>query len=98
MHLQKESSSETGAFDMPVASLPKVHKATIKVDFSKTREWLKAHRHEYIGQWVVLDGDRLVGAGDDPRPFFEQARAEGVTIPFVEFIKDNSEPFMGGWL
>jgi hypothetical protein len=83
---------------MSTTSLPKVRKATIKYDFSKSREWLKQHRGEYIGQWIVLDGDRLIGAGDDPRPIVEQARAEGVTLPFVKFIRDTSEPFMGGWL
>lgn len=83
---------------MSTATLPEVRKATIKIDTAKSREWLQAHRHEYIGQWVVLDGDRLIGAGDDPLPFIEQARAEGVKSPFMEFIRDTSEPFMGGWL
>jgi hypothetical protein len=83
---------------MSVTSSPKVRKATITVDFTRTGEWLKLHRHEYVGSWVVLDEDRLVGFGDDPRPVVAQARAEGVRIPFVEFIRDGSEPFMGGWL
>jgi hypothetical protein len=84
---------------MPVASLPpKVRKTTFKYDTSKSREWLKAHRHEYIGKWVVLDGDTLIGAGDDPRPIVATARAAGAKILFVEFIRDTSEPFMGGWL
>lgn len=83
---------------MATNSLPKIRRVDVKYDFSKSREWLKAHRHEYIGQWIVLDGDRLVGAGDDPRPIVAQARAEGVTMPFVEFVRDTSEPFMGGWL
>jgi hypothetical protein len=69
-----------------------------EVDFSKEREWLKEHRHEYVGQWIVLDGDRLVGHGDNPVPIFAQARAEGVAIPFVKFIRDESEPFCGAWL
>jgi hypothetical protein len=81
-----------------VTELPKVRRATVKVDFTRERQWLKQHRHQYVGQWVVLAGDRLIGAGQNPRPFFEQARAEGVTIPFVEYIRDESEPFMGGWL
>ena len=81
---------------MSVTSLPEVRKATNPVDFTKTGEWLKQYWHEYVGNWVVLDGDRLVGYGDDPRPIVAQARAEGVSIPFVEFIRDESEPFMGG--
>lgn len=83
---------------MSVTSLPEIRKATNTVDFTKIGEWLKQHRHEYVGNWVVLDGDRLVGYGDDPRPIVTQARAEGVMVPFVEFIRDESEPFMGGWL
>lgn len=83
---------------MSTASLPKVGKATFTYDTSKSREWLKAHRHEYIGKWVVLDGDTLLGAGDDPRPIVAQARATGLKTLFVKFIRDTSEPFMGGWL
>jgi len=83
---------------MPVVSLPKISKANVHYDFSKSREWLKVHRHEYIGKWIVLDGDCLLGAGDDPRPIVAEARAAGVKMPFVKFIRDTSEPFMGGWL
>jgi len=83
---------------MSVKSMPKIRRVTVDYDFSKSRAWLKAHRQEYIGKWIVLDGDRLIGAGDDPRPIVVQARVEGVTMPFVEFVRDTSEPFMGGWL
>jgi hypothetical protein len=84
---------------MPATSLPQIRKSSFgKVDFSREMEWLRQHRHEYIGQWIVLDGDRLVGAGNDPVPIVTQARAEGVRIPFVEFVRDETEPFMGGWL
>lgn len=83
---------------MAVKSLPKIRRVSVDYDFSKSREWLKAHHHQYLGRWIVLDGDRLIGAGDDPRPIVAQARAEGLTRLFVEFIRDTSEPFMGGWL
>jgi len=69
-----------------------------RVDCAKERAWLAEHRREYIGQWVVLDGDRLVGHGPDPKPIVEQARAEGLKALFVQFIRDDSEPYMGGWL
>jgi hypothetical protein len=75
-----------------------IRRTESKVDLTEEREWLTKNKHKYIGQWVVLDGDRLVGAGDDPLPFVEKARREGVKIPFVEFVRDNSEPFTGGWL
>lgn len=83
---------------MNTKTLPEVHKASFQFDTSKSRQWLKVHRHEYVGKWVVLDGDRLIGAGDDPHPIVTRVRAEGVKMPFVEYIRDTSEPFWGGWL
>lgn len=83
---------------MSVTSPPQVRKTTREIDFSLIEEWLARNRHEYIGKWVVLDGGRLIGFGDDPRPLVAQARAEGVSAPFVELIQDDSEPYTGGWL
>jgi len=75
-----------------------VRRAESKVDLSKERKWLKENKDKYIGQWVVLDGDRLVGVGKDPIPFVEKARREGVKIPFMKFVEDHLEPFTGAWL
>ena len=83
---------------MTTTSAPKVHKAKAAFDFSQISEWLKQHSHEYVGKWVVLAGGRLIGAGDDPLPIVRQARAQGIKAPFVEFVRDDSEPFLGGWL
>lgn len=68
------------------------------VDLEKEHEWLRQHKQEYVGLWVVLDGDRLIGYGSDPLPIYKQAKVEGVRIPFVRFIRDESEPFCGAWL
>ncbi len=78
--------------------LPKVRRTKTRVDLSKERKWLEENQEQYMGKWVVLDGNRLVGFGDDPLPFVEKARSEGVKTPFVQFIADESEPFMGGWM
>ncbi len=84
---------------MTTKTLPRVMKSSIgKIDSTKQREWLQEHQHEYVGQWIVLDGDRLVGNGNDPLPIAEQAKAQGVKIPFVHFVRDESEPFWGGWV
>ncbi|NJM52865.1 MAG: hypothetical protein HC846_05415 [Blastocatellia bacterium] len=77
---------------------PKVRKTNERVDLSLSQKWLDENQHNYVGKWVVLDGDKLIGSGDDPRPIVEKARATGVKIPFVKRIEDTSEPFMGGWL
>lgn len=46
-------------------------------------EWLKAHREEYAGLYVALDGDKLVGQGATMREAREQAIENGVDNPFL---------------
>ena len=89
---------EGGGKRMATQTCLEVGRSSRPVDVVKEQEWLARHKGEYISQYIVLDGGRLIGHGIDPRPFVAQARAEGVKAPFVHFIDDNSEPFVGGWL
>jgi len=59
--------------------------------------WLKAHREEYSGQYVALDGDRLVGSGETLREANEQAQRQGVTQPFLVHISSEQSAPFGGW-
>lgn len=59
--------------------------------------WLKAHREEYAGQYVALDGDRLVGNAATIREAREQARQHGVEHPFLTHISSANEAPFGGW-
>jgi hypothetical protein len=45
-------------------SAPPVVKAVAVVDRSRTAEfdWLREHARKYAGQWVALDGTRLLAA------------------------------------
>lgn len=80
-------------------TLPEVRKASRPyIDRSRELAWLAAHREDYAGQWVVLEGERLLGNGDDPRPIVDQARAEGIECPFVVHIRAETGPVMGAWL
>jgi hypothetical protein len=80
-------------------TLPQVRKASRPhIDRSRELAWLAAHRREYAGQWVVLEGERLIGHGDDPRPIVAEARAEGIDCPFVVHIRAESGPVIGAWL
>ena len=69
--------------------------------------WLKAHREEYAGQYVALDGNRLVGSGSTIREATDEARRQGIDHPFLTHISSandapandapaNDAPF-GGW-
>ena len=40
----------------------------------------------YSGQWVALDGDRLIASGPRAKEVYSKAKAEDVEIPFVELV------------
>ena len=87
-----------GSASKPV---PKVRRSARGVtDHSKCDEWLRLNRDNYRGQWVVLDGDRLIGHtpnSDEATALFKQARAEGVYSPFVQLIPLDDEPIWMMW-
>lgn len=65
----------------------------------KSLRWLHENRDKYSGQWVALDGDRLIASGSTAKQVYSKAKAEGVEIPFVELVTNReSAPFTGGWL
>jgi hypothetical protein len=53
--------------------------------------WLAEHEAEYVGQWLALDGDRLLSHGADRHKVRAAARAQGVESPFVVFAEDQQE-------
>ncbi len=84
---------------MPSKTLPPVRPARLKaIDRSRELHWLSQHRHEYYGEWVVLNADQLIGHGRNLGPIMEQARALGIERPLVVRIEEDEGPSMGGWL
>jgi hypothetical protein len=67
------------------------------IDCSRELRWLKEHRQEYMGQWVALDGDRLVAHGTNGREVYEEARQSGVEVPALVKIDPSDELPFGGW-
>jgi hypothetical protein len=64
---------------------------------SVQQQWMARNGALYKGEWVVFDGDRLVGHGPDPKEFYDLARAQGVTSPFVVHLPTGEELPWGGW-
>lgn len=66
---------------------------------AKSLRWLHENREKYSGQWVALDGDRLIASGPTAKDVYSKAKAEGVEVPFVELVTDQEPvPSTGGWL
>ena len=59
------------------------------------RAWLDAHRDEYLGQWVALDGDHLVAHGTDAKKVYDEE--EGVKAPYLVHVTPKVEAYVGGW-
>ena len=68
-------------------------------DFSREHAWLKKHRDEYDGQWVALNGDKLIAAGFDGKEVARKARELGSNGAFITFVEGNHHPrFISGGL
>ena len=57
---------------------------------------MNEHAHEYGGQWVALDGDRLIAHGTNADEVFAAADVDGAYLPLVTYIPPtNAAPFAG---
>jgi Family of unknown function (DUF5678) len=65
--------------------------------FRREYEWLRQHRHEYPGQYVVLEGEKLFAHGTDGRKALAEARQAGAKHPVVVRIEAEDELPFGGW-
>lgn len=66
------------------------------LDDTREREWIKEHRHEYAGQWVALDGDRLVAASPSQAEVWAAVKHDGAKLPLVCRIPAPDEPLPMG--
>ena len=63
----------------------------------REQRWVAEHRDEYMGQWVALDGNRLIVHGHDARTVYQAAREAGVIAPFLVRVNPVDELPFGGW-
>ena len=62
-------------------------------------EWLKANRAQYGGQYVALDGDRLIATGKNYPEAAAAAQRAGIKRAFVTFVyPPDYVGETGGWL
>lgn len=67
------------------------------LDCSRELKWLTEHRAEYAGQWVALDGDRLLAHGKVAREVREKAHELGVELPLIVQVESPEDFPFGGW-
>ena len=64
--------------------------------FELAMKWLEENRQKYLGKWVCLDGDKLIAFGADGLKIYQEAKAKGIEVPFVEHIVEENEVYGGG--
>ena len=66
--------------------------------YAREMYWLRVHQAAYAGQWVALDGERLLSHSTEVHQVYAEARAAGVAVPFVAYIDTPDAGQWGGWL
>ena len=70
-----------------------------EVDSSREMAWIAKPDLQYVNQWVALDGSDVVAHGPNAKTVVAEARAKGLTAPFLYYVQEPSpEPFFMGWL
>jgi hypothetical protein len=57
----------------------------------KEREWCRTHLSElrgFIGEWVILEGERVVGHGTDSAGLIAKAKRQGIKIPYIFLVRE----------
>ncbi len=65
-------------------------------DSTREMEWVEQHKHEYPGQWVALDGDRLIAASPNRMDISVAIKADGAKLPLILRIPSPDDlPYIG---
>ena len=59
--------------------------------------WLAQNAHLYPGQWVALDGSRLVAHGPDLKTVSTAASNQGIERPLLTHLPEESDLPFGCW-
>ena len=65
-------------------------------DATPSLRWIEEHSAEFAGQYVALDGDRLVASGTDSKEVIAAVRATGLNgLLFTLIPPADAPPFVG---
>ncbi len=94
--LQEQERQDAAPLPTAAAAPPR-QRETVEEQLARYRkamDWIDEHRAEYLGQWVVLVGDRLISHGFDSRQVDQTAKAAGIEVPFIALVGEEPEAFM----
>lgn len=65
-----------------------------EVALREEQAWIAANRRSYAGQWVALQGERLLAPGPVAREVFAKVRGL-IPPPLMVLVEEENSPFAG---
>lgn len=75
----------------------RVRRVAPEKDHTEERLWLAAHRHEYAGEWLALDGGHLIAHSPEAKEVFAAVDAAGIANPLYVHVEPADAPPFAGW-
>jgi hypothetical protein len=63
-------------------------------DSTREMRWIARHFRQYVGQWVALDGDRLIAHSENAEEVFAAAKEDGAHMPLFHFVEDPDKHYL----
>jgi hypothetical protein len=88
-----------GEVEAPIPVQMQRRLTSLRQPISRDREmrWLAENRDRFVGQWVVVEGDRLIASGPNSQEVFQAAKQAGIEIPFLVQVEPEDQLPFGGW-
>lgn len=91
LSLAERTELQAGLETQPAAGLTTSAPAAADPKDEAAFKWINAHAAEFQGQWLALDGDRLLAHGANLIEVAAAARTAGVQFPLLHLVEPPRE-------
>jgi hypothetical protein len=91
-----EQAAQDARTEQPITASATGQQARPDMERAREFKWLKENWREYLGQWVCLEGDKLISSGINGHQVHAAAKAAGIQVPFIVRVEDPTLPYAGG--
>ena len=63
-------------------------------DFTREHGWLEKNREQYDGQYVALDGDRLLAHGENGKEVAAKIKELELKSVYIVFVEGSNRPLL----